>query len=63
MVEATEPHASVWLTYMATSLIALPDIASRFSEAETVVLLAYDRAATERKWYRAFIAKRDYDQF
>jgi len=49
--------------YGAISLIALPDIAFRFSEAEAVVLLAYDRAATERKWYRAFIAKRDYDQF
>src|SRR5216683_2909843 len=49
--------------YGNISLIALPDIAFRFSEAETVVLLAYDRAATERKWYRAFIAKPDYDQF
>ena len=49
--------------YGNISLIALPDIAFRFSEAETVVLLAYDRAATERKWYRAFIAKRDYEQF
>jgi type I restriction-modification system DNA methylase subunit len=49
--------------YGNISLIALPDIAFRFSEAETVVLLAYDRAATERKWYRASIAKRDYDRF
>jgi hypothetical protein len=49
--------------YGSISLVALPDIAFRFSEAETVVLLAYDRAATERKWSRAFIAKRDYDQF
>jgi hypothetical protein len=49
--------------YGTISLIALPDIAFRFSEAETVVLLAYDRAATERKWHRAFIAKPDYDQF
>ena len=49
--------------YGNISLIALPDIAFRFSEAETVVLLAYDRATTERKWYRAFIAKPDYDQF
>jgi hypothetical protein len=49
--------------YGNISLIALPDIALQFSEAETVVLLAYDRAATERKWYRAFVAKRDYDQF
>ena len=49
--------------YGNISLIALPDIAFQFSEAETVVLLAYDRATTKRKWYRAFIAKRDYDQF
>jgi hypothetical protein len=49
--------------YGNISLIALPDIAFRFSAAETVVLLAYDRAVTERKWYRAFIAKSDYDQF
>ena len=49
--------------YGNISLIALPDIAFRFSEAETVILLAYDRATTERKWHRAFIAKPDYDQF
>src|SRR5712692_8072876 len=49
--------------YGNISLIALPDIAFRFSEAETVVLLASDRAATERKWYRAFVAKHDYEQF
>jgi type I restriction-modification system DNA methylase subunit len=49
--------------YGNISLIALPDSAFRFAEAETVVLLASDRAATERKWYRAFIAKHDYDQF
>jgi len=49
--------------YGNIALIALPDTALRFSEAETVVLLASDRAATERKWHRTFIAKRDYDQF
>src|SRR5262245_8527443 len=49
--------------YGNISLIALPDIAFQFSEAETVVLLAYDRATTKRKWHRAFIAKRDYDRF
>jgi type I restriction-modification system DNA methylase subunit len=49
--------------YGNISLIALPDTAFRFSEAETVVLLASDRAVTERKWYRAFVAKHDYDQF
>lgn len=50
-------------TYGNISITALPDIAFRFSEAETVVVLASDRFGKTRRWHRAFVSKDDYARF
>lgn len=49
--------------YGNISITALPDIAFRFSEAETVVVLASERTYEERHLHRAFVSKRDYKRF
>jgi hypothetical protein len=49
--------------YGDISITALPDIAFRFSEAETVVVLASARTYEERRWHRVFVSKRDYKLF
>ena len=50
-------------TYSNISIVALPDIAFQYSEAETVVILAADREKEARRWKRIFISKEDYPQF
>ena len=49
--------------YDNISITALPDVAFRFSEAETVVVLADTRKNRTRRWHRAFVSKQDYEQF
>ncbi|MCI0691605.1 N-6 DNA methylase [candidate division KSB1 bacterium] len=51
-------------TYGNISLLALPDIAFKYSEAETVVILASDQEKNnDRHWQRIFISKNDYPDF
>lgn len=50
-------------TYANISITALPDVAFRFSEAETVIVLARNRYGRSRRWYRAFVSRDDYERF
>ena len=51
-------------TYGNISLVALPDIAFQYSEAETVVILASEQEKSDaRHWQRIFISKEDYPGF
>jgi len=50
--------------YNNISIVALPDIAFQYSEAETVVILASDQEENNaRRWQRIFISKEDYPDF
>lgn len=49
--------------YSDISVTALPDIAFRFSDAETVVILASGRPRGGRRLHRAFVSRRDYRRF
>lgn len=52
-------------TYANISMLALPDIAFQYSEAETVVILASDLAKDDdsRRWQRIYVSKEDYPRF
>jgi len=50
-------------TYASISMTALPDSAFRFSEADTVVVIASDKTGIDRRWHRAFISQDDYGRF
>ncbi len=51
-------------TYGNISMIALPDIAFKYSEAETVVVLASNKEDhTTRRWQRVVVSKNDYARF
>ena len=49
--------------YENISLVELPDIAFNFSEAETVLLIAYGQHTTQRLWHSIIVDKKDYQRF
>ncbi len=49
--------------YGNITLVELPDIAFNYSEAETVLLIAYRKRSTQRVWHSIFVDKKDYQQF
>src|SRR5947209_6839586 len=50
-------------TYAVTSMIGVPDIAFRYSETDTVLVIAHDRYGTDKRRRSAFISKSDYENF
>jgi len=49
--------------YENISLVELPDIAFNYSEAETVLLIAYGQRLAQRVWRSIVVDKKDYKRF